>query len=390
MTRIDLRHGRALARRLLLIGSASAVLLGGDAISAQTAPEVWQISGIAMGGAISSLSPSIVNIIMPEVFAWPDGTYRMYFGAGRADRGMDLWYADSPDTMTFTVRGLVLAGTTDPCDAEFRVTGASVVHLPDGRWRMYYQAHQSGPPTPPNCTDIGFQLYSAVSPDGVTFTREGVRIPVFSADPSALLSDASHGSVLQLDSGSVCRHRRRRSRPAKQRNGPVLTYLYRWTHLWLAAVTPRTAGSHDPYWTKLGGGYVLYTDPSPPATSSIPILTSLDGLNWSAASSAGFEDATGDTLPVGPVTAGGALADIGGVVLGDGTLRLYSDYGANFLSFRRIDGQPPVAGTNYEGLWWNAPPGSESGWGINLAHQGNVIFARGLPTISRAALGGCR
>jgi len=31
--------------------------------------------------------------------------------------------------------------------------------------------------------------------------------------------------------------------------------------------------------------------------------------------------------------------------------------------------------TNYQDLWWNAPPGSESGWGINLAHQGSVIFA---------------
>jgi predicted dienelactone hydrolase len=30
---------------------------------------------------------------------------------------------------------------------------------------------------------------------------------------------------------------------------------------------------------------------------------------------------------------------------------------------------------NYGGLWWNAPPGSESGWGIDLAHQGDVIFA---------------
>jgi hypothetical protein len=28
--------------------------------------------------------------------------------------------------------------------------------------------------------------------------------------------------------------------------------------------------------------------------------------------------------------------------------------------------------TNYQGLWWNA---SESGWGINFAHQGNTIFA---------------
>ena len=33
------------------------------------------------------------------------------------------------------------------------------------------------------------------------------------------------------------------------------------------------------------------------------------------------------------------------------------------------------AGNNYEGLWWNAPAGSESGWGINFAHQGDTIFA---------------
>ncbi len=27
------------------------------------------------------------------------------------------------------------------------------------------------------------------------------------------------------------------------------------------------------------------------------------------------------------------------------------------------------------GLFWNAPADSESGWGINFAHQGDVIFA---------------
>ena len=33
------------------------------------------------------------------------------------------------------------------------------------------------------------------------------------------------------------------------------------------------------------------------------------------------------------------------------------------------------AAPNYQGLWWNSPPGSESGWGVSLAHQGDVIFA---------------
>ncbi len=38
--------------------------------------------------------------------------------------------------------------------------------------------------------------------------------------------------------------------------------------------------------------------------------------------------------------------------------------------------QPDLAlATNYQGLWWNAPAGSESGWGINFSHQGDIIFA---------------
>jgi len=35
----------------------------------------------------------------------------------------------------------------------------------------------------------------------------------------------------------------------------------------------------------------------------------------------------------------------------------------------------PAPAVNYEGLWWAAPAASESGWGINFAHQGNIIFA---------------
>ena len=35
----------------------------------------------------------------------------------------------------------------------------------------------------------------------------------------------------------------------------------------------------------------------------------------------------------------------------------------------------PAAATNYQDLWWAFPPGSESGWGVNLTHQGDTIFA---------------
>lgn len=40
-----------------------------------------------------------------------------------------------------------------------------------------------------------------------------------------------------------------------------------------------------------------------------------------------------------------------------------------------VDATPPAGGVgNYTGLWWNAPAGSENGWGLNIAHQGDLMF----------------
>ena len=36
---------------------------------------------------------------------------------------------------------------------------------------------------------------------------------------------------------------------------------------------------------------------------------------------------------------------------------------------------PPPPTLNFQGIWWGAPAGSESGWGLNIAHQGDTIFA---------------
>jgi DNA-binding beta-propeller fold protein YncE len=32
------------------------------------------------------------------------------------------------------------------------------------------------------------------------------------------------------------------------------------------------------------------------------------------------------------------------------------------------------AAPNYQDLWWNSPAGTESGWGLNIAHQGDALF----------------
>jgi len=34
-----------------------------------------------------------------------------------------------------------------------------------------------------------------------------------------------------------------------------------------------------------------------------------------------------------------------------------------------------VQAANYHGLWWRSPAGLESGWGVNVTHQGEKLFA---------------
>jgi hypothetical protein len=65
-----------------------------------------------------------------------------------------------------------------------------------------------------------------------------------------------------------------------------------------------------------------------------------------------------------PAAPGARSAKI--VVTSDG---LYSPQSFTFTG----TGTAGVA--NYGGIWWNAPSNSESGWGLNLAHQGDTIFA---------------
>jgi YVTN family beta-propeller protein len=38
-------------------------------------------------------------------------------------------------------------------------------------------------------------------------------------------------------------------------------------------------------------------------------------------------------------------------------------------------GGSPGAQPNYQDLWWRSPAGSENGWGVNITHQGDILFA---------------
>ncbi len=67
----------------------------------------------------------------------------------------------------------------------------------------------------------------------------------------------------------------------------------------------------------------------------------------------------------------------------DGTLSLLRNGSTATNSPRNFAGvtgtitpsAPPPAALNFQALWWRAPAGSEAGWGVNVTHQGDILFA---------------
>ena len=100
-----------------------------------------------------------------------------------------------------------------------------------------------------------------------------------------------------------------------------------------------------------------------------------------------------DAVPFPPIgSAGGAT----GAAVGSGTLTFSDANNGSFAytvdgisqtkaitretfgllpSCTSVAGSNPALATNYQDLWWNAPAGSEAGWGINLVHEADTIVA---------------
>ncbi|MBZ9572280.1 hypothetical protein KJA15_03045 [Patescibacteria group bacterium] len=102
--------------------------------------------------------PEGFNYAMPSVIELPDGRFRMYYNSG------GIQSAISNDGLNFQVEGLRLV--TD-------LVGPTVIRLDDGRYRMYLQdCDEPAPPTPPVC-----RIKSAISSDGLSWGIEpGIRI----------------------------------------------------------------------------------------------------------------------------------------------------------------------------------------------------------------------
>ncbi len=127
-----------------------------------------------------------------------------------------------------------------------------------------------------------------------------------------------------------------------------------------------------------GYGYGYYPMPSPTANKRVLIATqgfaALGIVTPDFVISNGFLPTDGGTVNyagVDSVTYSSLPTD--GVKAIDRNGAIIQNLATNFAGTTGSVSPPPTA-LNFQGLWYKAPAESESGWGINFAHQGDVIF----------------
>ena len=103
---------------------------------------------------------------VPYVHKLKDGKVRLYYcGNG------GIFSAISQDGLTFTKEQGVRVDAGG--GFELIVCDPTIVDLPDGKMRMYYKGASSMNPGPGQSIH---KIFSAISSDGLTFTKEGLRI----------------------------------------------------------------------------------------------------------------------------------------------------------------------------------------------------------------------
>jgi len=139
--------------------------------------------------------------------------------------------------------------------------------------------------------------------------------------------------------------------------------------IWLPSAP--NAGS----WTK-NAIYEVVSNGAIVSSASIDQSTAGAGDGWhTVATGVSLTAASAPFLRVSNGGSGSLIADAVYVT----SAALYNDGSpAPQVTLGPFDGillQRALPAINYGGLWWAVPAGSESGWGINFAHQGDSIFA---------------
>jgi len=207
---------------------------------------------------------------VPFVHTLKDGKVRLYYCNSKG-----ILSAISQDGVTFTKEsGVRLSPSTG---FEVQVCDPTIVDLPDGKMRMYYKGASSLNPSPGQSIH---KIFSALSSDGLTFQKEGLRID---SETSGDNGWASVPDALMLPDGRV------RLYYVTAANGEhgIGSAISSDGLSFVKEMGLRVPNLVDPALVKMGDRYVLFAASIDERFTALPkgiyYLESLDGLTFSEA-----------------------------------------------------------------------------------------------------------
>lgn len=291
--------------------SLSTLYAQGEPPNPPSSGEVWEFKNYCVGEKIGNEArPG--TVLMPNILQLDGGGYRMYYN--KSEYGKDqIKYAESTDGLNWTVKGVIMQGSSNPQDRTFILGGPSVVKV-DGGYRMYYRcapAHDRG--VPPK-----LHIRSAFSTDGINFKEEGIRIEIKSVDPSSPLDLAGHGAFYRVKDGTFAAVF---SANADARQPSDLYSATSKDGIVWENFKKLYTGFHDPTVVIKDGKYYLY---AMYLHFYHARAISEDGVNWPAQmEKILMTDSTGVDL----TTARAGVGDFGAGLSPSGEIRLYTNYG---------------------------------------------------------------
>ncbi|MBX7221504.1 MAG: hypothetical protein K1Y36_16255 [Blastocatellia bacterium] len=364
--------------------SGSAAYMQSDPGGNLTPVETWKIKNIGIGPNAGNDNEKAVRL-MPNVIRLDNGTFRMYFSKSLGPGKDDIRYADSLDAATWTVKGVILSGSSNPTDRTYIFGGPSVVRLDDGQFRMYYRTSDQVP----QGAAPHHHIRSAISKDGVTFTEEpGIRIDVSPFDTSSPFMLAGHGSFYRTADGGFGGIFSGNLKDSRDPSDLFLTTSK--DGLTWGNFKKLYPGFHDPTVVKKGNQYYLYA-------MYLHFYhargISSDGVNWpTQLDKIILADQNGTDLTASRAGVG----DLGAGVGPNGQIRLYTNYGNPSENIAQFDldsamaaaptvsvtspngGERFEAGASLAAAWRSSSDKGIASHKIDLSTDGGTTFSRSL------------
>lgn len=282
------------------------------------AEQIWKYEGLTVGSQIADEEEEYA-IIMPDVIQVEEDRFLMYFTV-TLPSGTRIDVAESPNGIDdWTIIGTALEGSDDPEDLEHVMGGARVIQLEDGTFRMYYRAS----PAPIFGEAPLYQIFSAISEDGIHFEREdGVRISIHEYDSSSIFTLAGHGTFYTLEDGSFAGIFSGNWVDDEEKEASDLVLATSEDGLHWENFELLYENFHDPSVVKTEEGYVLY---SQLLKEDMYLAVSENGVDWPEELNMKVSFLDEDNCVL---AAGGNAGDQGLVYTEDGHLYLYGNYGS--------------------------------------------------------------